>query len=132
MADTLLAVTLFGPSGAPQLCGPAMVKTKPSHQLSRVIGTFCRWAGVPPEAVSFHNVNGKVLPAHETVQACNLASGHAITVILQSDSQQPISSAAAAPFAMLDGKLSVTHTTVSLVRCSPLLTAFFLVFCSGG
>ena len=103
MPDILLAITLFGEGGQPQLCGPAMVKTAPTHTVSRILGAFCSWAGVSAESVAFHNVNGRVLSGDVTVADCALASGHAITAILASSSaSQPSAAACAATFAMLD------------------------------
>ena len=97
MPDVLLAVTLFGSGGAPQLCGPAMVKTTPAHQLRRIIGCFCRWAGVQPESVVFHSVDGRALTPEATVAELSLSSGHAITAVLAPSAPLPSSSAQAAP-----------------------------------
>ena len=97
MPDVLLAVTLFGSGGSPQLCGPAMVKTTPAHQLRRIIGCFCRWAGVQPESVVFHSVDGRALTPEATVAELSLSSGHAITAVLAPSAPLPSSSAQAVP-----------------------------------
>jgi len=102
MPDVLLAVTLFGSGGSPQLCGPAMVKTTPAHQLRRIIGCFCRWAGVQPESVVFHSVDGRALTPEATVAELSLSSGHAITAVLAPSAPLPSSSAQAAAFTLLD------------------------------
>jgi hypothetical protein len=102
MPDVLLAVTLFGEGGSPQLCGPAMVKTAPSHTVARVVGAVCRWAVLPMDAVSLYTVHGRKLSGETTMEAAGLASGQAVTAILAAGSVQPAASACAAPFAMLD------------------------------
>ena len=102
MPDVLLAVTLFGDGGSPQLCGPAMVKTAPSHEISRVLGCFCRWADVDPATVTFHTVNGRSISPETSVADSGLASSHAVTAIPAADSPPPADAACKAQFAFLN------------------------------
>ena len=102
MPDVLLAVTLFGDGGSPQLCGPAMVKTAPTHQICRVVDCFCRWADVDPATVTFQTVNGQSISPQTSVAASGLASAHAVTAILAADSRPPADAARKAQFAFLN------------------------------